>query len=112
MLKPRYAVLRQNVNSLISLTSFKNPDESERFSDYDSVASTTTSIGSSLYNYTYENGRRYASYKDDKSYLLPNDETEKDRLDLTHHLFCLTLDGELCLTKLDNPQRILDVGSK
>lgn len=53
--------------------------------------------------------RRYHSYKD--GYLLPNDDTERERLDLTHHLFCLTLDGDLCLTKLNNPERILDVGT-
>ena len=67
-------------------------------------------MSSSLYTYTYENGRRYHSYKE--GYLLPNDDTERDRLDLTHHLFCLTLDGALCLTELDNPKRILDVGSE
>jgi hypothetical protein len=42
--------------------------------------------------------------------ILPNDETEQDRLDIVHHLFSLTLKGELCVTKLENPQNILDLG--
>ena len=43
--------------------------------------------------------------------MLPNDETEQDRLDMVHHLFNLTLKGELCATKLENPQNILDLGN-
>lgn len=61
-------------------------------------------------NYVYENGRRYHSYRAGQ-YLLPNDETEQDRLDMTHHVFSLTLDGDLCKTELNNPQSILDIGT-
>lgn len=43
--------------------------------------------------------------------LLPNDDTEQDRLDLLHHIFTMALGGNLCKTKLTNPQRILDVGT-
>jgi SAM-dependent methyltransferase len=44
--------------------------------------------------------------------LLPNDETEQDRLDLQHHIFKLVLDGELTCTKLPpTTQRVLDVGT-
>lgn len=43
--------------------------------------------------------------------MLPNDDTEQERLDMTHHVFRLALSGELCATKLDNVQRILDVGT-
>ena len=42
---------------------------------------------------------------------MPNDETEQDRLDIIHHVFRLSLGGELCKTKLENPQKILDVGT-
>ncbi|KAF3358749.1 hypothetical protein VdG1_05303 [Verticillium dahliae VDG1] len=44
-------------------------------------------------------------------YLLPNDDKEQDRLDLTHHVFSLTLHGELCISHLENPRRILDLGT-
>lgn len=43
--------------------------------------------------------------------MLPNDEQEQERLDVLHHVFRLTLDGALCRTKLDSPQKILDVGT-
>lgn len=112
----RFSPQREAIVTLCPTTfsqSSQNPDDSETFSDYDSTASSTASVNSSLFSYTYENGRRYHSYKESGSgYLLPNDSTEAERLDLTHHLFCLTLDGDLCLTKLDNPERILDVGSE
>ena len=43
--------------------------------------------------------------------MLPNDEQEQERLDILHHVFRLTLGGALCRTQLDNPQKILDVGT-
>lgn len=70
----------------------------------------TRSISSSVFAYQYENGRRYHAYRAGQ-YLLPNDDVEQERLDITHHVFRLALDGELCVTKLSNPQRILDVGT-
>ncbi|MCJ1363564.1 hypothetical protein MMC16_002671 [Acarospora aff. strigata] len=87
-----------------------DPGVADYGSDYDSAASDTTSLASSLFDYTYENGRRYQPHREE-GYLLPNDEKEQDRLDMTHHVFKLTLGGDLCVTKLDHPQRILDVGT-
>lgn len=43
-----------------------------------SVYSDTTSVSSSIKEYTYENGRRYHAYKIGK-YLLPNDDDEQER---------------------------------
>ncbi|EFW18774.1 hypothetical protein D8B26_005584 [Coccidioides posadasii str. Silveira] len=72
---------------------------------------TSTSIASSVFNYKYENGRRYHAYRAGE-YLLPNDEKEQDRLDLLHHIFRMTLGGELYRAPLpSNPQRILDFGT-
>lgn len=34
-----------------------------------------------------------------------------DRLDMLHHIFCLSQNGELCRTQLENPQKILDIGT-
>ncbi|PGH21355.1 hypothetical protein AJ80_03272 [Polytolypa hystricis UAMH7299] len=76
----------------------------------DSLSDDFASIASTIPNYVYENGRRYHSYHSDQ-YLLPNDEREQERLDFLHHVFRLTLDGDLCYTELDNPQRILDIGT-
>ncbi|KAH9217292.1 S-adenosyl-L-methionine-dependent methyltransferase [Leptodontidium sp. 2 PMI_412] len=55
---------------------------------------TSTSVRSSVFQFVQENGRTYHAYREGK-YYLPNDEMEQDRLDLQHHLFLLTLSGEL-----------------
>jgi len=89
-----------------------NPIEVDSTSDYDSdsIKSDLTSVTSSIFNYEYENGRRYHAYQAGK-YMLPNDDREQDRLDILHHVYRLTLNGELCRTRLANPQKILDVGT-
>ncbi|RPA93777.1 S-adenosyl-L-methionine-dependent methyltransferase [Choiromyces venosus 120613-1] len=73
--------------------------------------SETTSLNSSILDYQYENGLRYHRYRQG-SYLMPNDETEQDRLDMMHHIYLLMLEGQLHVVPLDdNPQRILDIGT-
>lgn len=42
---------------------------------------------------------------------MPNDEVEQERLDFYHHIFLLLLGGKLYTAPLDNPQRVLDVGT-
>ncbi|KAI9806072.1 MAG: hypothetical protein M1833_004479 [Piccolia ochrophora] len=70
-----------------------------------------TSLSSSVLNYPIENGRRYHAYQEGK-YVLPNDEIEKDRLDMSHHMMILATDGKHHLAPIgDNPQRILDIGT-
>ncbi|KAM7211956.1 secondary metabolism regulator LAE1 [Rhypophila decipiens] len=85
---------------------------SDTASDYHSDVSATTSVGSSVFDFQYQNGRRYHAYRAGQ-YLLPNDETEQERLDIIHHVFLLTLNGQPCasISKLDNPKRILDIGT-
>jgi SAM-dependent methyltransferase len=74
----------------------------------DTSSHRSTSVTSSIYNYRYENGRRYHGYRDGK-YLLPNDEAEQDRLDFHHHLFRLIIGGKLFRAPIgDKPQRVLD----
>ncbi|KAI8648859.1 hypothetical protein NCS56_01501900 [Fusarium sp. Ph1] len=70
-----------------------------------------TSLASSIINYKYENGRRYHAFRAG-TYLLPNDETEQDRMDLVHHLYGLLLGGNLFLAPVpDDTQRVLDLGT-
>lgn len=85
--------------------SFSSDDSSSLYSD-------TTSITSSIENYTYENGRRYHAYKSGK-YYIPNDEKEQDRLDLAHHVWLLTLRGDLYRSPLkeEKLKRALDIGT-
>ncbi|KAF6825454.1 hypothetical protein CPLU01_10248 [Colletotrichum plurivorum] len=80
----------------------------------ESVASSSTSVSSSILEYREENGRTYHRYKEGK-YAFPNDETENDRLDLQHNLFLLTFDNVLGLAPPNDPgfkvNRVLDVGT-
>ncbi|KAK1755439.1 S-adenosyl-L-methionine-dependent methyltransferase [Echria macrotheca] len=78
-----------------------------------SVNSATTSVTSSVMRYRMENGRRYHAYKEGK-YVLPNDETENERLDLQHHIWTFMLDNHLhlCPAGKDKPlRRVLDAGT-
>jgi SAM-dependent methyltransferase len=45
------------------------------------------------------------------SYMLPNDKQEDRRLDLQHDLFTKILDGQPCVTKLEDASFILDIGT-
>ncbi|KAL1961756.1 hypothetical protein VTN77DRAFT_1082 [Rasamsonia byssochlamydoides] len=75
-----------------------------------STASYVSSLSSSIRNYIYENGRRYHAYHEG-AYIAPNDEEEQDRIDLVHHIYRLLLGGELHLAPIENPQRVLDLGT-
>ncbi|KAF6826822.1 methyltransferase domain-containing protein [Colletotrichum musicola] len=72
------------------------------------------SLRSSILEYREENGRTYHSLSDGK-YLFPNDEVRRlppFTADLTHHLWMLTWDGEICnCPKKDGAYRVLDVGT-
>ncbi|KAL6408483.1 methyltransferase [Ilyonectria robusta] len=72
-------------------------------------ASDTASLSSSIMAYRQENGRTYHAYKDGV-YVLPNDETENERLDLQHNLLLLTFGGLHCATLDKPPRRVLDAG--
>jgi hypothetical protein len=76
----------------------------------DDVASSSASLTSSVLNYTYENGRRYHAFREG-NYVLPNDEAEQDRLDVTHHLLRMLLGGELFKAPVSDPKHILDIGT-
>ncbi|KAI5841986.1 S-adenosyl-L-methionine-dependent methyltransferase [Morchella snyderi] len=97
----------------ISVASSCNSDDdasSTYGTDIDGLYS-TESLSSSIYEYRYENGRRYHAYKAGK-YMLPNDETEQDRLDIINHVYNLIHRGKLHLAPIDpNPQNILDIGT-
>ncbi|KAH7244432.1 S-adenosyl-L-methionine-dependent methyltransferase [Fusarium redolens] len=80
----------------------------------DDAASSTASINSSIMAYRTENGRTYHAFRESINYVLPNDSSEQERLDLQHHLFSLTLGGKLYLSPIgdDKPlNRALDAGT-
>ncbi|OAG42670.1 hypothetical protein AYO21_02953 [Fonsecaea monophora] len=91
----------------------RKDDQSDADSGFDGGPQSllSESVRSSVYNYRYENGRTYHSYREG-AYYLPNDEEEQDRLDLLHHICKMLLGGELFTAPLpSDPHRILDVGT-
>ncbi|MCJ1276044.1 hypothetical protein MMC21_003849 [Puttea exsequens] len=77
----------------------------------DDVSKYTASLTSSIERYPIENGRRYHAFKDG-NYVMPNDESELDRLDLTHQMLRIVLGNKLYLAPIGlKPKRILDVGT-
>lgn len=95
---------------------------------YSAARSSTISLRESIFQYVEENGRTYHAYNKGskcvmwpESYLsliqtpeynLPNDDAEQERLDLQHHLFNLTLNGNLHLAPLPPAlHNVLDIGT-
>ncbi|KAJ5630483.1 uncharacterized protein N7484_010583 [Penicillium longicatenatum] len=90
-----------------------NDETNSVFDDeyHSETSSYTASLLSDVKDYTYENGRRYHSYREGH-YVLPNDDQEQDRQDLLHHVRNLVLNGALFRAPLGNSlQRALDIGT-
>ncbi|KAK2790791.1 hypothetical protein FQN53_008614 [Emmonsiellopsis sp. PD_33] len=74
------------------------------------ISSYSTSLVSSVLENSYEYGRRYHAYKG-SDYVRPNDEAEKDRLDMNHQILRIVMHGKLFEAPVpQNVQRVLDVG--
>jgi SAM-dependent methyltransferase len=87
------------------------------FSDVDSaygsdIASSTTSLMSREFLFEKRNGRTYHGFRSDLGYVLPNDEPEKDRLDMQFWAIHDAFDIKYFLAPIgDNPQHIIDIGT-
>lgn len=68
------------------------------------------SLTPSVTNYPMRWGRRYHKYKEGL-YLLPNDESESNRLDFQHAILKSLHGGRLFFAPLRDPRRILDIGT-
>lgn len=102
----------EDTGDQLSAASTNGETESVFDEDYHSdTSSYTASLLSDVKDYTYENGRRYHSYREGH-YVLPNDDQEQDRQDLLHHVRNLVLNGALFRAPLNsNIQRVLDIGT-
>ncbi|KAL1851831.1 hypothetical protein Plec18170_006134 [Paecilomyces lecythidis] len=77
----------------------------------DELTTFTSSLTSSIMDYRNENGRRYHAYRDGR-YLIPNDEEEKERLDMMHEMMLTLMRRKLFLAPLeDSVGRVLDLGT-
>ncbi|TVY84034.1 Secondary metabolism regulator [Lachnellula suecica] len=78
-----------------------------RFSRGDNdTMNSTRSLYESDVLYTMINGRRYC-----KDYCQPNDEEEQTRCQILHGVFLYLLDQKLTTVPLNNPHKILDIGT-
>ncbi|KAK3941359.1 S-adenosyl-L-methionine-dependent methyltransferase [Diplogelasinospora grovesii] len=86
-------------------------DGDSGIADIDS-STLSSSVRSSVYEFIEENGRTYHRYKEGQ-YFLPNDESERERLDLQHQLFLLTFQDQLHLSPTTEEQlhNVLDIGT-
>ncbi|KAL1990221.1 hypothetical protein VTN49DRAFT_6060 [Thermomyces lanuginosus] len=76
----------------------------------DELSSYTASLTSSVLDFRHENGRRYHKYRDG-SYLLPNDESENDRMDMLHEIYLMVMHRRLYLAPIKKPQRVIDLAT-
>ncbi|KAK2012836.1 methyltransferase domain-containing protein [Colletotrichum eremochloae] len=71
----------------------------------------TTSLNSSVYGHSFQNGRRYHKFRHGR-YPIPNDETEQNREDMLHAMMLEATDGRLYFAPIDDhPQKIIDLGT-
>lgn len=91
--------------------SLDNPDhDGDDGYESEGVSDATTSVSSSIRDFTWENNRRYHKYKEGR-YSFPNDEPEQEREDMRHAMVLHLCGGRLHFAPLQNPQNILDVGT-
>ncbi|KAI0014974.1 S-adenosyl-L-methionine-dependent methyltransferase [Xylariomycetidae sp. FL0641] len=77
----------------------------------DSMTEASTSITSSIFQHTYENGRRYHKFRHGR-YPVPNDDIEQNREDMKHAMMMELTDGKLFFSPIgDNPTKIMDIGT-
>ena len=70
----------------------------------------TESLRSSLLEALQESGRGYHKYRSDAAYILPEDKSEQDRLDLQHAFWLKSVGEKLYLAPLgDNTREVLDL---
>ncbi|CRK24195.1 hypothetical protein BN1723_013205 [Verticillium longisporum] len=84
--------------------------DSDEGIDNESFVSSTASLTSSMLEYRQLHGRTFQSYKSTE-YWGPNDDRQNDGLDIAHHFITLLLGDNLYEAPIDEPKRVLDVGT-
>ncbi|KAK2060643.1 methyltransferase domain-containing protein [Colletotrichum caudatum] len=90
------------------------PEDSEEGDGYETASDGgpdgTSSLASSIRDYNFENKRRYHKFKEGR-YAFPNDDVEQEREDMKHAMVVTLCGGKLHSAPIENPQKILDVGT-
>ena len=88
-------------------------DSADAMSDdsgYDEGYLSTESVASSIFEYEQENGRTYHAFRRGK-YVMPNDESEQERMDITYHSIRLTMQERHFIAPIQSPRMVLDIGT-
>ncbi|KAI0885946.1 S-adenosyl-L-methionine-dependent methyltransferase [Annulohypoxylon maeteangense] len=77
----------------------------------DTAATTaSTSVSSSIWDFSFENGRRYHKFREGR-YNFPNDDDEQEREDMKHAMLKMLCQQLYFAPIGDNPHEILDLGT-
>ncbi|KAF5665745.1 methyltransferase [Fusarium heterosporum] len=109
----RQAVAQAEENIIADSDEYSSIGDAASDAGYgsDSMSSASTSIGSSVRDYMFENGRRYHSFRAG-AYNFPNDDVEQEREDMKHAMVKLLSGQKLHFAPLgDNTQNVLDIGT-
>ncbi|KAF6822500.1 methyltransferase domain-containing protein [Colletotrichum musicola] len=79
-------------------------------SDAETASHASTSLASTVRDYNFENRRRYHKFKEGR-YAFPNDDAEQEREDMKHSMVVTLCGGKLHGAPLENPRKIIDVGT-
>ncbi|WQF79128.1 Putative S-adenosyl-L-methionine-dependent methyltransferase superfamily [Colletotrichum destructivum] len=89
-------------------------DDGDEGDGYETASNTSTndtsSLASSIRDYNFENKRRYHKFKEGR-YAFPNDDAEQEREDMKHAMVVTLCGGTLHSAPLENPHKILDIGT-
>jgi len=88
----------------------RQDDNDSAIGDSTDIVSSTASVSSTILEYRKLHGRTFQNFKD-AEYWGPNDDRQNEGLDIAHHMLYLALDDKLYLAPLENPQKVLDVGT-
>ncbi|KAF5622151.1 mrna 3 end-processing yth1 [Fusarium tjaetaba] len=103
---PRDGVTKQNISAGSSpagdpiIAQDENEGDATDSAFGDDAESSTASISSSILEYRKFQGRTFHSERYNTEYFTPNDEQQRDSIDITHHVLTLLLDGKLTLVPL------------
>lgn len=99
-------------HGMVEARSITEEDDAIDDAGYESDPATTTStsMSSSVWDFSFENGRRYHKFREGR-YNFPNDDVEQEREDMKHTMLKM-LCHQLHFAPIgENPQQILDVGT-
>ena len=109
--KQEAAQAAQQAESTIEIGTTDDSGNGSSYDDSDAYSSFSASVTSSVFDYVYENGRRYHRFREGR-YLFPNDDAEQERENIKHEMAVMLLSNKLHLAPISREGgRIVDLGT-